>query len=178
MKYLKIFSVVVVSILSTLLIYSCSQDDNASEVKSELSKSEIDLRQALKTQYGADLIKNENGSFTFNYNDGSSLEVIPNNDGSFTMQGTKISNRIFKINKLENTELSKTNGLDFSFVVLKDFDANPNAKPCSQHPKGETFNQCFKQEWSDFCDGLVGCLAQATNPHLVAAAIAAHCAAC
>lgn len=132
----------------------------------------------MKNRFGADFTKNEDGSFTFVYEDGKKLEVIPNNDGTLLMKGSKISNRIFKVNKLQN--LAGTDEMEYSFDIIKDFDSNQGTlrRPCGQHPEGESFNQCFKREWNEFCDDAVGCIAQAMEPHLVAVAIAAHCVAC
>jgi len=50
--------------------------------------------------------------------------------------------------------------------------------PCSQHPAGQSFEDCFSTEWVGFCDGFISCLAQATNPLPIAAAIAIHCLDC
>ena len=63
-------------------------------------------------------------------------------------------------------------------IIDLDTDADVEEKPCSQHSSGQTFKQCFKQEWTDFCDGFVGCLAQATSPIRVGALIGLHCAYC
>ena len=43
------------------------------------------------------------------------------------------------------------------------------------HPEGQSFSDCFKEDWGAFCDGFVSCLAQITNPLAVAGAIAIHC---
>ena len=59
-----------------------------------------------------------------------------------------------------------------------EYDSTAFRSPCDEHPGGEEFKVCFKREWSEFCDGLVGCLAQATNPVYIAAVIAGHCVAC
>lgn len=177
MKKIKFLTVAILAVLS-VIIYSCNQDENLIEPNTELSKSELDLKQAVKKRFGADYIKNEDGSFTFIYEDGKTLDVTPNNDGTFLMEGSKISNRIFKVNKLQN--LNNPDAMEYSFEVIKDFDSSQGAllRPCGQHPAGENFNACFKREWNEFCDGLVGCLAQATHPVLIAGVIAAHCAAC
>lgn len=132
----------------------------------------------MKSRFGDDFTKNEEGSFTFIYEDGKKLEVTPNNDETLLMTGSKISNRIFNVNKMQN--LTSADEMEYSFDVIKDFESNQGVllRPCEQHPAGESFNQCFKREWNEFCDAFVGCVAQATNPVLIASVIAAHCAAC
>ncbi len=40
---------------------------------------------------------------------------------------------------------------------------------------GESFDDCFKRNWSDFCCDFIGCMAQITNPTAVAAAITLVC---
>lgn len=43
------------------------------------------------------------------------------------------------------------------------------------HPVGQSFGDCFKEDWGSFCDGFVSCLAQITKPLIIAAAITIHC---
>lgn len=41
---------------------------------------------------------------------------------------------------------------------------------------GESFGDCFRRNWSNFCCDFVGCVAQITNPYAVSGGIAIACA--
>jgi|AntRauTorckE5430_2_1112549.scaffolds.fasta_scaffold10270_1 hypothetical protein len=40
---------------------------------------------------------------------------------------------------------------------------------------GESFSDCFKRNWNDFCSDLISCAAQISSPHAVAIACAIAC---
>lgn len=115
------------------------------------------------------------------YNDGREAVITQTASGTYEAKGTKLNNQTLSLNYLpisKNDEFEITN-LTFNMNTEVNSDGKTTfAAPCSQHPSNEEFDDCFLREWKAFCDGFVGCFAQATNPHAVALAIAIHCVSC
>lgn len=172
--------------LLTLIIASCSQDDAVTENQAEIAdKQMIEL---LNSKLGVETTI-EKGNYKFTYPDGPYL--LANTLGeNITVSGTRINNKTFIFEKLNQNEIIDTtnpyvflntvNKQDFISTVnnLSNLEIGLYARPCDEHPSNEEFDDCFEREWDEFCDGFVGCVAQATNPVLIAAVIAGHCAAC
>jgi len=56
--------------------------------------------------------------------------------------------------------------------------SDPVGRPCGHHPGGESFKDCYKREWDEFCDSFVSCIFRDMNAPIVAIVIAAHCCYC
>ena len=54
--------------------------------------------------------------------------------------------------------------------------SNPDCDELGKRRSGESFDDCFKRNWSNFCCDFIGCLAQIANPLAIAAAITIVCA--
>ncbi len=62
---------------------------------------------------------------------------------------------------------------------------NPNTNHVNGYPgdcaklgarrSGESYSDCFERNWDNFCCDFVGCIAQDTQPHWIAVAIAISC---
>lgn len=177
-----------------LISYSCSQEEDLNEKSQKLVEANQQLANILSEKYGIETINLEDGNFRFKYPDERILQVN-NEGGEVILTGSRINNEIFKIRMADENKASSYQ-LEFldensrktiskqrfisavnssSNIVNSGFKA---AAPCDEHISNETFDECFKKEWDDFCDGMAGCVAQAVNPVFVAAVIAGHCAAC
>ncbi|WP_396188431.1 hypothetical protein [Flavobacterium sp.] len=130
-----------------------------------------DFEKFITERYKAKVEMINKSDFNIIYSDGKVLIAKKQSDGSYKVTGSKINNNSFVISQNEGKFDESNPASNFRINATM-------ANPCGQHPAGETFNQCFKREWADFCDGFVGCVAQATNPVGVALVIAAHCVAC
>lgn len=114
------------------------------------------------------------------------------NDGEVILSGSRINNVILRMSLLDGTEpisdrmkfsINETKEIISKQDFIRSLNSSSNlenqmtmaAAPCDEHSSNETFDE---QEWDDFCDGLAGCLAQATNPVLLAIVIAIHCGVC
>ena len=172
MKNIKLLAASI--LFSIISVISCSkEDEHMEDINSSLTekKGETTSQESIFKSYGIEFVENEDGSFILKYQDGLFVEVRETKYGTYLINGNKIEGRTFELTK---SDMEK-DGLPY---VIKDItDYNRIAAPCDQHPSGESFKKCFKREWDNFCDGLVGCLAQATNPVAVATAITIHCAA-
>lgn len=80
---------------------------------------------------------------------------------------TKIGYSFDRKDNLYAKDIAKTMGIDYGEITTM--------SPCGNHPKGESFGDCVAREMSEFCDGLIGCVAMVTHPKLVLAAIVIHC---
>lgn len=188
MKTLKLFTFTLIS----LFAFSCSdheinnptisvnevttkpQNEATTNKVSAKSEADIDLAEVTKKKYNADIEFNDDGSYTIIFSDGRDIKISLASNNHYLMTGTRMPGVTIDVYHVKDDI--------FEFEVLEDlygyFESSATAKPCAQHPKGESFNNCFKREWNEFCDGFIGCVAQATNPIKVAAVIAAHCATC
>lgn len=123
-------------------------------------------------------------------NHAKKLLIIPfsdNSDRSLLVVINTQTDEIFKIFTMETNFVEKTiknirfrhldNGIMASYQVINNSLVSDeiNNRELGPRKKGETFNGCFARNWTSFCDGLVGCIAQATNPVIVGAAIAIEC---
>ncbi|GEM_PF-2153403 len=150
---------------------------SASLYSNYLNKSSLNLKSATTVLYESDyeyrlLI------VPFVENSGKKLLVTINTQ----------TNEIFKIFTMEASFAEKTmksikferlNGeIMASYQIVNGLLVSDEivSRELGARKKGETFNNCFARNWTSFCDGLVGCVAQATNPIPVAAAIAIVCA--
>lgn len=180
---LTIFSILGATLLG-LGLYSCSNDDTTGV--NELEKTNVsknanrkvtdndaikDFTLAIKMKYNAEVIMIDELNTLIKYEDNKELYIIKESEDSFLMKGSKINDKTFSVT------LSKNQTIPYEFTEIKDGNT-VTFNPCSEHPKGEKFNDCFKREFSDFCDGLVGCLSLAVFPWHISAVIAAHCLAC
>lgn len=136
---------------------------------------DYDLKDVLKEKYGVQSLTESNGNYTMKYEDGKEIFVYLRNDTYF-MTGSKINGRIFMIDiDTKQQEITAGN------ITITDVTTDPDVlalAPCGSHPPGQTFGQCFAQEWRDFCTDFASCAAQIAQPYLVATAIVIHCAAC
>lgn len=163
-------------------MYSCSNDDSSLNTSLELNEEiDPDLLREIKSRYGADITFEDN-SFKITYDDGSDLVLTEETNGNYIIKGSKINYNVIQVNYLPSSyETDNIEVNNFTFKVLNEnenYNRTTSAAPCGQHPGNEGFNECFAREWSDFCDGVIGCVTQFTSPHIVAAIIAAHCATC
>tara|TARA_R110000868_G_scaffold292530_2_gene553032 strand:+ start:2879 stop:3190 length:312 start_codon:yes stop_codon:yes gene_type:complete len=62
-----------------------------------------------------------------------------------------------------------------SSVISKNSILNNSNLQKNSNSSKRTFGQCFKEEWNAFCSDFISCVAQVTNPHGVAAAVAIAC---
>ncbi len=74
----------------------------------------------------------------------------------------------FSFDKLSR-QLVSNNPVIVPLAINADCDELGSRRP------GESYGDCFSRNWSNFCCDFTGCLAQITNPHLVATAIAVTC---
>jgi hypothetical protein len=148
----------------------------------------------LKSRLGINTEDLGGGSFKFTYPDGRNLIVKKEND-VYIANGTRINNKSFTVS-LDDGEESITERLKFidneinTTITKEEFISTVNdysklsneflltRSPCDNHPSDESFDDCFAREFQEFCDGFLGCVALATNPVLISAVIAGHCAAC
>lgn len=69
-----------------------------------------------------------------------------------------------------NTETHNVDGASVTDIVtLAEKDLGPRRK-------GESYNDCFSRNWTNFATDIPSALSQATMPYLIAAAIAIDCA--
>ena len=185
-----LFKFSIVAVLSFFII-SCSEDSIDQSFEQNDTNANKEMIGLLESKYGITTEISDNGNFQFTYPDGRVLNTTISNE-SVIISGTRINNTTFELQKLTKGDIDNyTNSSDNFFlnsVEKQNFISTVNnisnleiglyARPCDEHPSNEEFDDCFAREWDEFCDGLVGCLAQATNPVLIAAVIAGHCAAC
>lgn len=185
MKYI---SKIAFSIILSLTFFACDTEETNTNLENESELANKQMIELLNSKLGIETTI-ENGDFKFTYPDGRFLLAISSNE-NITISGTRINNETLVFNKLSQDEIIDSSNPDVLLKSIKkqDFISTVNdvsnlkiglvARPCNQHPSNEDFDDCFKREWDEFCDGFIGCLAQATNPVLIAAVIAGHCAAC
>lgn len=178
----------------SLIFFSCSKDDNILTKDSQTFETNEQLITILNDTYGITTEILENNNFEFTYPDGLTLKMEKQDD-QYIASGDKINNTEIQIFVEEGDEsiekrLLFKNIENDETIEKKDFIKIINSStsssdgyvtrdaPCSEHPSGESFDECFKSDWDDFCDGAVGCIAKFTHPGLIAGVIAAHCAAC
>jgi hypothetical protein len=166
-------NLVFVIFLVTILI-AC----NKSEIQPDMSSSEKNMDKKislmLKEKYGIkEITQTIDGSYIFVYENRNELVAIPNGENSFILKGSKLGNKIMKIYK--SNEISE---IPYQLSVISNDNTILSDNPCSQHPKNESFDQCFKREWNAFCDDFVSCIAQITNPMPIVIAISIHCKIC
>lgn len=185
-----LFKFSIVAFLSFFII-SCSEDSIDQSFEQNDTDANKEMVELLESKYGVTTKISDNGNFQFTYPDGRILNATITNE-SVIISGTRLNKTTLELQKLTKEEIDNyTNSRDNYFlnsVEKEDFISTINnvsnleiglyKRPCDEHPSNEEFDDCFKREWDEFCDGFVGCLAQATNPVLVAAVIAGHCAAC
>lgn len=199
-------NLVSLTLITLFMFTSCSKDneeiitnqninsDNSSlQYRSGNKEADDEMAEVLLTKYGVETTSIGENEFSFKYPDERILNIKISGN-KVTLSGTRINNETYIFDNLTQSQIDN---LDYnsdylleSNILISDFIFNVNdlsklspseaalARPCNEHPSNESFKSCFKREWDEFCDGLVGCLAQATNPHLIAGVIAAHCAAC
>lgn len=190
-RLLPVFMVVASLAVAT---YSCSREENFNEESNNLLEADQQMAAILSERYAIETNFLSDGNLQFEYPNGQILEV-DRTDGEVILSGSRINNAILRTDLIEGPG-PVSNRIQFSLFETKeiiskqDFIKSINrssnlennitmaAAPCDEHPSDETFNECFAQEWEDFCDGLAGCLAQATNPVIIAAVIAIHCGVC
>lgn len=167
MKHL--FKITLITILS-FSILGCSDEQEAIE---EQSLNLEELNSKIDTAFGAKITKIESNNYQIDFENGKIAYISLNESGKSKITGTVFGGKSYSF---DNTVFDPDNApLAFSPI---EYDSTALRSPCDEHPGGEEFKVCFKREWSEFCDGLVGCLAQATNPVYIAAVIAGHCVAC
>ena len=198
MRKITIFAVIAIFAIIAAL-YACQKEEaikktdvnNSSEklidttgVIDKKTQSFVELKQSLKVKFGIDLIIVDTNLYKFIYHDGKELFLQNVSEiNTITIYGNKINGEVlnFSFNPDENNfgkniEIYKScNKMSTQFFLNI---VNPDANsPIQKLKAAETFSQCFKREWNDFCDDAVSCIAQATNPVIVGVAIAIHCAA-
>ncbi|TVZ52860.1 hypothetical protein [Dokdonia sp. Hel_I_53] len=179
-------------ILLSIVMFSCS--NNTDDIETSDVNADIEMSKILESKYGISTTILDKGGYEFNYPDGRKLFIETNNQG-YTISGSRINNESFTLNQVSSEEFNRNmNSQSEMFMnsipkqeYIKAVNSRTNldsklaarlVAPCDEHPSSEDFDKCFKREWDEFCDGMVGCVAQATNPVLIAAVIAGHCAAC
>jgi len=179
----KIIIFAIIAIIATF--YACQKDEEIKSTDTKiLSEDIVNLKQSLKAKFDIDLIIVDSNLYKFIYNDGKELFLQNVSDiNTSTIYGNKINGEVlnFSFNLDENN-------FEKSIVIYKSCNemttqnfidiVNPDMNSSIQKLKAtETFSKCFKREWDAFCSDAVSCIAQATNPHIVAIAVAIHCAA-
>lgn len=83
-----------------------------------------------------------------------------------------------KIDQSEKYFSFKTNESGFVTDVFKSNDKS--AAPCSEHPEGETFDECFNDEMAALCSDPWSCIAIEIPPQniVIIAMVSIHCSAC
>lgn len=174
--------------------YSCSREENFNEESKNSLEADQQMAAILSERYAIETNFLSDGSLQFEYPNGQILEV-DRTDGEVILSGSRINNAVLRTDLMEGTgpisdrikfSLFETKEIISKQDFIKSINRSSNlenqitraAAPCDEHPSNEAFDDCFAQEWDDFCDGLAGCLAQATNPVLIAAVIAIHCGVC
>lgn len=178
-----------------VMVFACSSENNEGtplDHQAEISNEQI--IEKLNSRLGVKTLDLGNGNFEFTYPDGRSL-ILANKNGNYFINGTRINNQTILIALQDNSKpiterLEFTDASNGTLLGKKQFISMVNdysklsagsslvMRPCNQHPSNESFDDCFSREWDEFCDGFLGCVAQATNPVIIAAVIAGHCAAC
>ena len=186
----KIFTFALSLSIITLIAFSCSNDEAISN--NQEAQANKEMAEVLQTKYGIETTILDNGSFEFKYLDGRILNVSQN-DGKIVFTGSRVNNEkltfesVTKDVALEN--LNSKSNLFLKGIPKQEFIKSVNnysnlnqlakvASPCDEHSSNEEFDDCVEREVDEFCDGLVGCLALATNPVIIIGVIAIHCAAC
>ncbi len=160
--------------ITSILLLSCSGTDreiaevsNIEHARQYATMTEgfhDDFIAAAESKYGAVAKLNDENSYTLSYENGKELNIKLLSGKKALISGSFINDSeleiIFDPEEIEEPEITVVHSA------------------CSEHPKNESFNQCFKREWDDFCDGIVGCVTQAVKPIMVAALISAHCLTC
>lgn len=145
------------------------------------TSKEVEFINAIENQYDVDILKNTDGSYEVIYRNGEILNIAPINENSYYISGSKISFEIKRIDIFDRTD--SANIMDsFSITSIPDSKEGDNnlttfAAPCNQHPS-ESFDECFKREMDEFCDGFAGCTSLAFFPELIIPIITGHCLAC
>lgn len=174
--------------------YSCSQEENFNEEIQNSLEADQQMAAILSERYVIETKFLKDDGFQFKYPNGRILDV-DRNDGEVILSGSRINNVVLRMSLSDGigpiSDRMKFSVDETQEIISKqDFMRSINssveienqitmsAAPCDEHPSNETFDECFEQEWDDFCDGLVGCVAQVTNPVLIAVVIAIHCGVC
>lgn len=174
----------------SLFIFGCS-NDNVEDIENETEIANNQMIDLLNSKFGVVTTDLGNGGFKFTYPNGKFL-TTSSTENSIIVTGTRLNNEIIDFDKLSANEINNLNNSKSQYFLnainkqtfISNVNNNSNleqglyARPCDEHPSDEEFDDCFEREWDEFCDGFVGCVAQATNPVLIAAVVAGHCAAC
>lgn len=161
----------------SILLFSC-----AKEVESSNETSDLKLEEVINKKFGFSmvelskdhfLVKTPSNSYEFIEISEKQAKVI-NFEGEFAIV-TIDSNSPQLINiKYENGY--ERNGSEFLTSFLAEgleFDTELETR---KKIPGESFKECFKREWTDFCDDWSSCIAQAVHPVAVGVAVAIACA--
>ena len=174
------------------VLMNCERDDNfvSNQDQIELESTtynenlesrslENDLETFIFDNYGLVHVENENQRLYTQ--DGLYLdiiEIVP--DEKYILSGTIIYDEIgLKINQNGNGFNEVFEFMDSSFQnVLSESELGQAMAndPTLFDPEERTFGECFKDEWTNFCEDFISCAAQIANPWSVAGAISIFCA--
>jgi len=157
----------VVILYIVMFLSSCANENESVEPQ---TISFAEMQQVTLDKFGAELQKTETGKYTAVYPNSTRLEFYKNEDNSYSITGTKIGSAVWQMRTADNS--------NYKFEVLSPRVSLPNARPCSEHPSGEDFEECFDREWDEFCSDAVSCVFQAVNGPVVAILTAIHCEVC
>jgi hypothetical protein len=126
--------------------------------------------------------------YSFQFPDGRVLNSKLN-DGKWETSGSAVNSKVFILPEIDAEDFSDFEGSSlqkfFRSEIGEEFlgELANNGKQgtnlrIQQCVRGESFDQCFVREATDFCDGFLGCVTIWLMPGIIAAMIAAHCAAC
>ncbi len=140
---------------------------------SYIDKNKLNLESAITILYAGDyklliipFIENSSKNLLVNINKTNEIYKIFTMEVSFAEKTLKS----IKFQRLTSEIMASYNVVDG--LLTSDEVISRELGPRKEN---ETFNQCFARNWTSFCDGFVGCVAEATNPIVVAAAIAIEC---
>ncbi|MDF1697183.1 MAG: hypothetical protein P1U56_15175 [Saprospiraceae bacterium] len=175
-----------------ILLVSCEKEsteliENDDQVFEATTRENTELENYL----GYNVKNFENGNFTFYINDkdvitgtktGENHYLLSNPNGELLEMKADMRvegglNEQISARKVGDPQYSEIFNFSYFFAAAPNATAQA-ANPCNQHPAGESFDNCFKREWSDFCEDFISCIAQITNPIPVAVAVGIHCASC
>ncbi len=185
------FNRILFFIFLSLILWSCEKDNILPDEEANFPVAELHSSVQPRTlnqekdfnfilqRYGLEFDQIDNNTQRLYNSDGLFLDIIevrPNE--KYILSGTIIHDEIGLIVNQNGENFNEIFLFtDTSFQdVLTDSELGYRIANDENLFRHRPFGECFKDEWTDFCDGFISCVAQISHPWTVAGAVSIFCA--
>ncbi len=183
-------SLKILIILFVIVFSSCQESSELAPNDDVLKKKEAfnQVAEILQNKYFITSTWVNEDEYSFRFPDGRILSSKLEN-GKWVTSGSAVNNKIFMLPEIKEKDFSEFEGSNLQkffrsnigndlLVELANKGSDESNLRIQQCVNGESFDQCFVREATDFCDGFLGCVTIWIMPGTIAVMIAAHCVAC